>query len=83
MLQNIETLLINKNNIPAFTLKPSKMQQDKDTADRVLLYDKLGNSLKSGAKANSNTPLVNDYKKHISKLKMTVKFINAHVTKLF
>lgn len=37
MLQNIETLLINKNNIPAFTLKPSKMQQDKDTADRVLL----------------------------------------------
>lgn len=49
----------------------------------VLLYDKLGNSLKSGAKANSNTPLVNDYKKHISKLKMTVKFINAHVTKLF
>lgn len=48
----------------------------------VLLYDKLGNSLKSGAKANSNTPLFNDYKKHISKLKMTVKFINAHVTKL-
>lgn len=37
MLQNIETLLINKNNIPAFTPKPSKMQQDKDTADRVLL----------------------------------------------
>ena len=37
MQQNIETLLINKNNIPASTPKPSKMQQDKDTADGVLL----------------------------------------------
>ena len=49
----------------------------------VLLYYKFGNSLKSGAKANSNTPLFNDYKKHIAKLKMTVKFINSYVTKLF
>ena len=92
MLQKIETLLINKYNTATCTPNPSKILQNKDTADGdlvslesmnherlrcyfkstkmllgLLLYDKSGNSLKSGAKANSNTLLFNDYKKYIVK----------------